>query len=68
MDRFDCNEIGELMEYIGCKINRGDGWIKLTQTVLLQNFKDKFDLLEVKTPRTPAAPGEVLHLGTEMSM
>ena len=68
MGRFDCDNIGELTEYIRCKIDRGDGWMKLTQPVLLQSFEDEFDLLEVKTPNTPVAPGEVLHLGTETSM
>ena len=65
MDRFDCNEISKLMEYIECKIDRGDGWMKLTQPVLLQSFEDEFDLLEVKTLNTPAAPREVLCSGTE---
>ena len=44
MDRFDCDEIGKLTEYIGCKIDRGNGWMKLTQPVLLQSFEDEFDL------------------------
>ena len=68
MNRFDYDKIGELTKYIGCKIDRGEGWMKLTQPVLLQSFEDEFDLLEVKTPNTPAAPSEVLHSGTEMSM
>ena len=68
MDIFDCDEIGELMEYIKCKIERGEGWMKLTQPVLLQSFKDKFDLPDVKTPNTLAAPGEVLRSSTDMSL
>ena len=60
MERFDCDEIHELMEYIGCKIERGEDWMKLTQPVLLQSFKDEFNLPDVKTPNTPAAPGKVL--------
>ena len=58
MDRFfDCDEIGESTEYIGCKIERGKGWMKLTQPVSLQSFEDEFDLPDVKTPNTP-----LLHL------
>jgi hypothetical protein len=34
---FDCDEIGELKEYVGCKIehNRDEGYMKLMQPVLL---------------------------------
>jgi hypothetical protein len=67
MERFDCNEISELTEYIICKIDRGDGFIKLTQPVLLQSFEDKFDLPETKTPMTPATPVEVLCASNESS-
>jgi hypothetical protein len=33
MKRFKCDEVGELKEYVGCKIDRDldEGWIKLTQ-------------------------------------
>jgi hypothetical protein len=68
MERFDCDEIGELTEYIGCKIERGEGWMKLTQPVLLQSFEDEFNLPDTKTPNTPAAPGEVLRSGTATSL
>jgi hypothetical protein len=29
MARFDCDEVGELTEYIGCRIDRGDGTMKI---------------------------------------
>jgi hypothetical protein len=65
MARFDCDEVGELKEYVGCKIdfNREEGWIKLTQPVLMQSFQDEFELDESDRPRTPATPGEVLQKG-----
>ena len=46
MARFDCEEIRELTEYIGCKINydKENRSIKITQPVLLQSFKDEFEL------------------------
>jgi hypothetical protein len=62
MKRFECDEVGELKEYVGCKVdyNREEGWIKLTQPVLMQSYTDEFDLPEGETPRTPATPGGVL--------
>jgi hypothetical protein len=51
-----------LAEYVGCKVdhNKEEGWIKLTQTVLMQSYVDEFDLPEGQVPRTPATPGSVL--------
>jgi hypothetical protein len=60
MSCFDCDEVGELTEYIGCKVDRGDGYLRLTQPVLLQSFEDEFDIPAMKTPNTPAVPGQVL--------
>ena len=63
MKRFECDEVGELKEYVRCKVdyNHEEGWIKLTQPVLMQSYTDEFDLLpEGETPRTPATPGGVL--------
>jgi hypothetical protein len=60
--RFDCNEVRELTEYVGCKVdhNKEEGWIKLTQPVLMQSYVNEFDLPEGEVPRTPATPGSVL--------
>ena len=60
---FDCTEVGELTEYVGCKIehNKEERWMKLTQPVLLQSFEDEFDLDEQRpNPRTPMEAGQVL--------
>jgi hypothetical protein len=38
--RFDCDDISELTEYVGCKIERTDDYVKFTQLVLLQSFID----------------------------
>jgi len=44
-DRFDCDEVGELTEFVGCKLDRTtDGGLRLTQPVLLQSYVDEFDL------------------------
>jgi hypothetical protein len=60
--RFDCDEVGELAEYVGCKVDHSkeEGWINLTQPVLMQSYVNEFDLTEGEVPRTPATPGSVL--------
>ena len=61
-DRFDCDEIGNMDEYVGCKVERDyeNRSIKLTQPVMLQSFVDEFDLPSGPVPNTPAVPGETL--------
>jgi hypothetical protein len=49
-----------MQEYVGCKIERQPGYIKLTQPVLVQSFEDEYDLPEGKAPRTPVKPNSVL--------
>ena len=46
MKEFECDDLGELKEYKGCKVedNKNEGWIKLTQQVLVQSLKDEFKL------------------------
>jgi hypothetical protein len=65
MSRFDCDEVGEMKEYVGCKVDRDweKGTLKLTQPVLLQSFTDEFELPEGNCPNTPAVPGDVLRKG-----
>ena len=63
--RFECDDVGELKEYLGCKIDRhmeDVGWIKITQPVLLQSFEDEFEMEETrKEIFTPAVAGLVLN-------
>jgi hypothetical protein len=61
---FDLDEVGELKEYVGNKVeyNREQGYMKLTQPVLIQSFKDEFDLPN-QIFKTPAAPGNILVSG-----
>ena len=59
MDRFECEDCGELKEYVGCKIDRDGRELKFTQPVLLQSYSDEFELPERKMT-TPATPGSVL--------
>ncbi len=56
---FDLDEVGELNEYVGCKIeyDQKEGWMKLTQPVLIQSFEDEFNLSsETRKTMTPAEP------------
>ena len=57
--------MGELKEYLGCKIDRHIddlGWIKLTQPVLLQSFEDEFEIEETgREAFTPAVAESVLN-------
>ena len=58
--RFDCEECGELDEYVGCKITRiGKSALKITQPVIIQSFSDEFDLPNHGCP-TPVRMGNVL--------
>ncbi len=65
MKLFDCDDVGELKEYVGCKVDydRANGTMKLTQPVMIQSFVDEFNLPSGATPNTPAIPGIVLTAG-----
>ena len=62
---FDCKDLGELTEYVGCKVERTRRWIRLTQPVKVQRFIDEFNCIgdggpNHRAPTTPAQPGSVL--------
>jgi hypothetical protein len=57
---FECNDTGAMNKYIGNKINRSDGEIKMTQPILLQSFMDKFGLVRYQKISVPGVPGTVL--------
>ena len=62
---FECDDIGEIKEHVGCKINHKPqrGCLKIMQPVLLQSFSNEFCLPEGRSPKLPAPPGEVLTKG-----
>ena len=62
--RFNCDDVGEVKEYVGCKLNWDEQSIKFTQPVLLQSFSDEFEISD-KQPRTPSEAGSVLAPGNE---
>ena len=58
---FDTDDVGEIQEYVGCKLDwdREKRTLKFTQPVLLQSFTDEFDL-PIPSYKTPGEPGKVL--------
>jgi hypothetical protein len=62
---FDCEDVSEMNEYVGCKIKRDleAPLLRMTQPVLLQSFKDKFDLSQMGKPGLPAPAGSMLTKG-----
>ena len=60
VSRFDCEDCGELDEYVGYKITRiCDDALKLTQPVILQSYTNEFELPNCKYP-TPTMAGGCL--------
>jgi hypothetical protein len=61
---FNCKDVGESKEYVGCRAERDheNGWIHLTQPVKIQKFVDEYgiDIISNQKPSTPAEPGSVL--------
>jgi len=61
---WDCKDLGELKEYVGCKVDRTERIIRFTQPVKVQRFTDEFHCQEAdggdKQPATLAPPGTVL--------
>ena len=58
MKRFDCEDIGTLTEYVGCKIEQDyfNGSIHFTQPVMIKRFTDKFP--EKRKERKCVAPAD----------
>jgi hypothetical protein len=58
---FDCDDVSEMTEFIGCKIDldRSAKTMRLTQPVLLQSFSDEFDIGQQKAD-VPAKAGSML--------
>ena len=50
---FEVDDVGNLDEYVGCKIERGVDYMKLTQPVMIQSYQDEFGVKSNKV-RIPA--------------
>ena len=61
LKQFKCDDCGPMNEYVGCTIEkRESGGIKFLQKVLLQSYKDEFDIKDLMKFNTPATPKTVL--------
>jgi hypothetical protein len=59
---WDCDEVGETKECVGLKVEYkpAEGFMKLTQPVLIQSLADEFPVPEDGAIATPGVPGDVL--------
>jgi hypothetical protein len=57
---FECNNIGELKEYIGCKIEgrEGDNRILIVQPVIIRSCIDEFGIKENPRIEVPASSSD----------
>jgi hypothetical protein len=62
MERFDCEDCGDIEEYMGCKLVRTKNSLKFTKPLLMQIYNDEFELPK-KSYRTPSPVGLVLVAG-----
>ena len=68
MNEVECDDGGEIYEFVGCKVvyNRVQRTLQFTQPVLLQSFADEFDIaIGTEYPKTPGVPLKTLQLGSE---
>jgi hypothetical protein len=71
MSQVECDDGGEVDEFVGCKIdhNKELHKLKLTQPVLLQSFADEFQMTGGQhNPGTPGIPAKTLQRGQEPSV
>ena len=61
MARFDCDNVGDVTEYTGCKVESDEKEIsiKFIQPLMIQSFKDEYKATN-KERSTPAELGSVL--------
>jgi hypothetical protein len=57
---FECEDIGELKEYVGCKINwnKKDKSLKISQPVIIRSFQDEFGVKPDFKLETTASHGD----------
>jgi hypothetical protein len=61
MNQYKCKDCKSMDEYVGCKIEKLEiEGIKFWQKVLLQSYRDEFNIGSMKKFNTLAAPGTVL--------
>ncbi len=61
MNQFECKDCRPVNEYVGCTIEKLEtGGIKFQQKVLLQSYRDEFDIGNLKKFNSLSVPGTVL--------
>jgi hypothetical protein len=58
---FNCGNVGELKEYVGCKIERkiDKKMLVILQPVIIQSFIDAFSIIYNEKIETPASSGKL---------
>ena len=56
---FDCDDVGDMKEYVECNIYCDNWYFNFTQKVMVQSFKDEFDM-PIHGIITPREPGTTL--------
>ena len=59
-DRIYSEDLGDLQEYLGLKLDRNEDELDITQPVLVKSFNDEFKLDGIKSRGTPEESGQVL--------
>jgi hypothetical protein len=70
-EHFKCDDVGELEDYVGCKIDidRKEKKMTISQPVLVQSLFDEFgDIPQGRMVLTPAPPGQVLMKGDKTTL
>jgi hypothetical protein len=67
---FDCNDVGEVRKYVGCKVERNEkeGMMKMTPPVLIKSFIDKFNISHSNQLVIPASQGKLFAIGGHLEM
>ena len=64
---WDCKDLGELKEYVGCKVDQTEEWIRFTQPVKIQRFITEFGCRGTSTGnKAPASLGTALEYNKEL--
>jgi Reverse transcriptase (RNA-dependent DNA polymerase) len=67
---FDCNNVGELRDYVICKVERNEkeGMMKMTQLVSIKSFIDEFNIPHNNQLVIPASQGKSFAIGGHLDM
>ena len=61
MSKLDCEDMGDLKEYVGCKLEHKGNRMKILQLVLVQSLEDEFEIPPNTPCNLPASAGKELN-------